>query len=241
MAAFAVVKSGLFNWHGQDDVFVKYCPLLLCALAVAVPLRGGLYNLGGEGQMYIGALCATLPALFLPGNSAAITVSTCLLCGASGGAIWAAVAGLLKTCRGTNEVISTLLLNYIAIQLVSMVVSGPLKATDAPYPYSNPVRAAAILPTLSDQGQSHWGLPISIFCALAVWGVLSQSLYGLSLKIIGENRRVAAYAGINVNQTQIMAFIIGGAAAGLAGALEVIAVKHRLFHMFGGNYGYEGW
>lgn len=241
VAAYTVLlNDGLFDPYGFADILVKMSPLVLTGLAVIVPLRAGLYNIGGEGQMYMGALCATLPAIYLPPLPLGLHVVICSVCGMAGGAAWAAIAGVLKAYRGTNEVISTLLLNYIAINLINFVVSGPLLDPGAPYPYSSPIQESAQLPRLSSTADVHAGLLVGLSLALSAWFVFARTPAGLAMRMVGENVQVAAYAGVPVRRTVVLALAAGGAAAGLAGAYEVMGVKHRLFHLFGGGYGYDG-
>jgi simple sugar transport system permease protein len=157
-----------------------------------------------------------------------------------GGAFWSSLAGLLKAYRGTNEVVSTLLLNYVAIQLISLVVSGPLKEENAPYPYSSMIQESAMIPKLFRDGNAHFALLLCPVVAIISWFLFSRTTFGVSLRIVGENQRVARYSGIDVKRTHLIAMTAAGALAGLAGSIEVLAMKHRLFHLFVGYYGYEG-
>lgn len=235
-----LLRDGLMTPYGLADVLVKLCPILLAALAVVLPLRAGLYNIGGEGQMYIGGLCAATCALLLPDVPRGFHFLLCAACGAAGGALWATLPALLKTCRGTSEVISTLLLNYLAANLVNYLVSGPLMEPGAPYPYSPILPESAQLPPLFHGFNVHLGVIFSIALALGVAWLFAYTPMGLAWRIIGENPRAAAYAGISVSKNIVSVMAAGGALAGLAGALEILAVKHRLFHLFVGGYGYDG-
>jgi simple sugar transport system permease protein len=145
----------------------------------------------------------------------------------------------LKIRRGVNEVISTLLMNYIATFLVSMVVNEWLKDPGAPYPYTAMLDPSAILPTLIPTTDAHIGILIALAFAALAYFVFSRTAYGFQLKAVGANPSAASYAGINVNRTLIGAMIIGGGLAGLGGASEVMGLQHRLYEGFSPGYGFD--
>jgi simple sugar transport system permease protein len=157
-----------------------------------------------------------------------------------GGAFWAALPACLKAFRGTSEVIVSLLLNYVAINIVSWVVSGPLMEVGAPYPYSPAIPDTAKMPRLLPGTDAHWGVVVGILLAIAVYFVFRRTVIGLSLVVVGENQKAGDLAGIPVRSRLMGAMIVGGAFAGLAGTYEVLGLKHRLFHLFAGGYGYDG-
>jgi ABC-type uncharacterized transport system permease subunit len=241
LAAYTlVVREGLLDFYGFSDILVKLSPLLLTSLAVAVPLRAGLYNIGAEGQMYAGAVAAVVPALFLPSLPPPVHVLACSICGLAGGAAWAALPGALKAYRGTNEVITTLLLNYVAINMVNYAVSGPLLEPGAPYPYSRAIAESSRLPRIWSQADAHYGLFVALLLNAAAAFILERTPFGFGLGAIGASERAAVYAGVPVRRSIVVALSAGGAMAGLAGAFEVMGLKHRLFHLFAAGYGYEG-
>ncbi|MFO0818237.1 MAG: ABC transporter permease [Pirellulales bacterium] len=239
-AYHALLRDGLLDRHGFADTLVKMSPLLLTSLAVIIPLRAGQYNIGGEGQMYAGALSASIPALFLDSLPLVPHLLVCSMCGMLGGAAWGLLPGLLKVGRGANEVITSLLLNYVAVNLVSYVVGGPLMEPGAPYPSSPRILSTAQLPYLLPQADVHAGFIAGLLLSMAVWLLLTRTCVGWGMQVVGENSRVAAYAGVSVGRTILLSLAAGGAMAGLAGAFEVMGVKHRLFHQFAGGYGYDG-
>ncbi len=238
--AWIWLRGSLFDEYGLANTALKMSPLLLSGLAVVVPLRVGVYNIGGEGQMYLGGLTASLVAFHLPTENPWVMLVACSLGGALGGAGWALIAALLKAYRGVSEVLVTLLMNYVALNLVNYVVSGPLLEPEAPYPYSALVPPAARLPRLSEQYDLHIGLAVGIAILLACAIVFRYTRLGYSLRLVGDNPKVAAYSGVPVRTAMIGAFVFGGALAGLAGAYEVLGVKYRLYHHFVSGYGTDG-
>jgi len=239
-AYLVLVREGFADYWGFANTLVKACPIILAALAVCVPYRAGLYNIGGEGQIYIGGLAATLAGLYLPDGSAPLMICLVMASAVLGGAGWAAIAGVLKAWRGVNEVIVTLLLNFVAIHIVSYAVSGPLLAKDAPYPFSEELPASVHLPILLAGTDAHMGILFGLVLALALHLHFNRTAHGLALDIIGRNPRAARYAGIRIERQTVVAMAIGGGLAGLAGGIEVIGVKYRLFHMFSAGYGFDG-
>ena len=149
--------EAFFDFFGFGSTLVKFSPILLAGLAVALPLKAGLFNVGAEGQIYIGALFCTLAALFLPFLHPAVHLPICIAAGAAGGALWAFIAGWFKAYRGINEVIVTLLLNYVGINIVSYAAGGPLMEEGAPYPYSSEIPSSLHLPFILAPTDAHLG------------------------------------------------------------------------------------
>ncbi len=214
-----------FSWQ---NTLQRAAPLMLTALAVALPARAGLTVIGGEGALVLGALgCAALPlAVALPDNmSGQLAV---LLAGAGLGALWVALAGALRQYRGVNETISSLLLGYIAIALFKHLVEGPLRDPASLNKPSTPAldEALRIGPIRADSllGDVHWGLAIGVALCLAAGAWLSFTRSGFALRVVGGNARAARLVGLPTDALVIAACAAGGACAGLAGALEVAAV-----------------
>jgi general nucleoside transport system permease protein len=232
--------EAFFDYFGFGATVVKFSPILLAGLAVALPLKAGLFNVGGEGQIYMGALFCTIAALFLPFLHPAIHLPLCIAAGALGGAFWAFIAGWLKAYRGINEVIVTLLLNYVGINLVSYAAGGPLMEEGAPYPYSPEVPTALHLPYILPPTDAHAGAPAGLVLALCLALLMRYTTFGFAMTIVGNNAQAARYAGISVEHQILYAMSLGGALAGLAGAFEILGLKYRLFHMFSAGYGFDG-
>lgn len=236
----ALFGEAIFERFGFGTTLVKMSPILLAGLAVAIPLRAGLFNVGGEGQIYIGALFSSIAALYLPQMQWALHLTLCILAGMVGGAVWALIPALLKAYRGINEVIVTLLLNYIAIHLVSYAAGGPMMEDGAPYPYSKEIPSYLMLPLILLPTDAHAGVLVGIVLALALYVTMRFTSFGFAMNTVGFNPRAAEYAGINVRRQMVLAMTIGGALAGLAGAFEVLGVKYRLYQNFSNGYGFDG-
>lgn len=241
------VESLLKAWDGVigsnlglSEVGVKMIPLLLTALATAIPTRVGLVNVGGEGQLYIGALTATGVALFFPGGQIWLMLPVMALAGCAGGGLWAAAAALLRRWRGVNEVISTLLANYIAILVIDVIVFGPWKNPHGlGYPYTTPFDVAAIFPAIADT-RFHWGFLAPVIALIVTYVILSRTIWGFKMRAVGGNPEAARRRGIAVDRYVIAAMIAGGAIAGLAGMVEVSGIHHDLRPGISNNLGYLG-
>ncbi len=210
-----------------EGTLLKMVPLLLTGLAVVIAFRAGAWNIGAEGQFITGAIAALIASRW--GNVAA------LIAAIIAGALWASIATVMRLWRNAPEVLTTILLNFIAIHLLGWCVNGPLRETSARYPQSD--LAASALPTI---GNVHLGVPLSIVIAIAMWWLLYRTNEGLRLRATGFNPAAAKFAGVNTNQQLFRAMAISGAIAGLAGAFELLGVTHRLFERFATGYGYSG-
>ncbi len=239
-AYYALFEGAFFEYYGIASTLVKMSPLILVGLAVTVPLRAGQFNIGAEGQIYMGALFATWAALYLPAMPGWLHISICSLTGALGGALWALIPAYLKAYHRINEIIITLLMNYVAINIVSYFVSGPMMAEDAPYPYSDEIPEALNLPHIMERTDAHVGVIVGLGMAVVLYFVFQRTTLGFSFATVGRNPLAARYAGISVKRNIIGAFLIGGALAGLAGTFEVLGLKYRLFHLFSPGYGFDG-
>ena len=241
------VEAVLRGWDGVmgsslglSEVGVTMIPLLLAALATAIPTRVGLVNVGGEGQLFIGALTATGVALFLPVGQIWLMLPVMALAGCAGGGLWAAVAALLRHWRGVNEVISTLLANYIAILVIDIFVFGPWKNPEGlGYPYTTPFDAAAIFPAIAGS-RFHWGFLAPLVALIVTYVILNRTIWGFKMRAVGGNPEAARRRGIAVDRYMIAAMVAGGALAGLAGMVEVSGIHHDLRPGISNNLGYLG-
>jgi general nucleoside transport system permease protein len=240
IAAYAALFSqALTTYYGFADTLTKMTPLLLVSLGVLVALRAGQFNLGGEGQIYLGGLGSLLVGLWFPGLPMLIHLPLALLGGFIFGAMWGAIAAYLKVTRGLNEVLTTLLLNYIAQNLISYLVSAPLKEPNAPSPFSALIAKSAYLPTILPRTQAHAGIFLGLAIALFLTIALTITPWGYRVDTVGQNPIAARYAGIPVNRTIFSIMLLSGGLAGLAGSSEVLGLKHRLFENFSPGYGFD--
>ncbi len=233
-------KGVIGSSFGLSEVGVTMIPLTLTALATAVPTRVGLVNVGGEGQLYIGALTATGIALFFPAGHIWLMLPVMALAGCAGGGLWAAIAAILRHWRGVNEVISTLLANYIAILLVNVFIFGPWKNPHGlGYPYTAPFEVAAIFPAIAGT-RFHWGFMAPVIALIVCHVILSRTVWGFKMRAVGGNPEASRRRGIAVDKYIVAAMVAGGGLAGLAGVVEVSGIHHDLRPGISNNLGYLG-
>jgi simple sugar transport system permease protein len=233
-------KSILGSVEGFSELFVRMGPLVLAALAVAIPARVSLFNVGGEGQIYMGALFATGAALGLSQSPAWILLAATIAAGFCGGAAWAILPALLRVKRVANEAITTLLLNYIAPLAVSYQIFGAWRSPESgAYPHSIQLAEGARLAVLPGT-RLHAGLLIALACVAAYAYVLQRTRWGLEMRAIGGNATAAAHLGLPVNAYLLVSMAIGGGCAGLVGMAEVSAIQGRLTAEISPGYGYMG-
>ena len=226
-ALLALIAGSVGSAAAWTATLLKTAPLLFTGLAVAIAFRCGTWNIGAQGQLAIGALCATaLATRVWPGGPALLLAPAVILAGALGGALLGALAGALRARRGVSEVISTILLNFIALELVSLAVHGPLQELSGAYPKSDPLPEAALLPRLA---RIHLGVPAALLCAGLVWGLLFRTALGFRMRAVGSSAQAARFAGISPEQHGWLALAIGGGLAGIAGACEVAGVTSQLY------------
>jgi simple sugar transport system permease protein len=215
---------------------LKATPLMLTGLAVAICFRAGVWNIGAEGQLLAGALFATIVATrFLSGAPAVLVLPAVIVAGACGGILFGSIAGALRAGRGVSEVISTILLNFVAIQLVALAVHGPLQEAAGAYPKSDPFPAAALLPTF---GRLHLGVAAAWILALAAQWLVFRTPFGYRLRAVGHSARAARFAGISPERTSFVTLALAGGFAGLAGAFEVSGVTGQLYEGISPGHGY---
>lgn len=237
----SMLRSTFGDPYGFGEVLLKATPIILTGLAAALPARAGLINVGGEGQLAIGALCATWAAVFVLGSVPAWAgIPLMLLAGAAGGALWAAITALLKVKGRLNETITSLLLNYVAAFTVGFFVHGLLKDPKSfNWPFSPEISPSLRLPIV-DGTRLHAGIAIALALAAVVWFVLAKTRLGFRIRVLGSNHLAADRAGFRVNRMYIGVLIAAGALAGIAGMIEIAGIEGRLRPSTGVNYGYLG-
>ncbi|MEA5574843.1 ABC transporter permease [Anabaena sp. UHCC 0451] len=239
IAYTALFQESLTTYFGFGNTLTKMTPLLFTSLGVLVALKGGQFNIGGEGQIYLGALGSSLIGLYIQGIPAFIHIPLALFAGFIFGAVWGWFPGYLKAIKGINEVITTLLLNYIAINLISYLVQNPLKAANAPSPYTELIAKTAQLPIILPQSLAHAGILLALITAVILWILLVKTPLGYQINTVGFNPIAARYAKISVERTIMLVMSLAGGLAGLAGACEVMGLKYRLFAQVSPGYGFD--
>jgi ABC-type uncharacterized transport system permease subunit len=241
-AALAALWSGAFgSWYSfTSATLVRSVPLILIGLGIAVAFRAGALNIGAEGQFYAGAIAATWVGLHVAGRPSVIAIPTLLLASALAGAAWIAVPVLLKLRFGVIEVISTLLLNFVAEALVSLMVQGPLQEPTRIYPQSDTIAEVARLP-LFPGTRLHGGFVLATAAGLLFWYLFSQTVWGFHLRAAGLGPRAAQISGgIDSQRIGAVALLVSGALAGLAGGVEVSGVSYALYQNLSPGYGFTG-
>ncbi len=241
-AALGALWRGAFgSWYAlASGTLVRSVPLILIGVGICLAFRGGALNIGAEGQFYAGAIAATWIGVHAAGWPGLAAVPALWLGGALAGALWAAVPAWLKLRFGVLEVISTLLLNFVAEFLVSWMVQGPLQEAKHIYPQSDAIAAAARLPALAGT-RLHLGFALALAVGLVGWYVLTRTLWGFRLRAAGAGPRAAEVSGrIAVPRVAAAGLLWSGALAGLAGAVEIGGVSYALFQNLSPGYGFTG-
>lgn len=221
------------------DVLVRATPLILAGLAIAIAFRAGVLNIGADGQLLAGATAAATIGVTVGGSLGIATLPVALICGAFAGGGWASIAAYLRARFGVLEVISTIMLNFVAAYGVSYLVRGPLQEPTHVYPQTSPIADGAQLPRLITGTRLHAGFIIAVLLAVGVWWVIRNTAAGFRLRAAGANPFAARSSGqIDVRRVTMRAFVISGMLAGLAGAVEVCGVTYSLYENLSPGYGY---
>lgn len=240
LAVSALVRGSLGSWYAiGSGTLVRSTPLILTGLAVALAFRAGVFNIGAEGQFLAGAAAAA--AVALAGQHAHTwgLLIVVLVAGMVAGGAWAAVADALRVRFHVLEVISTIMLNFVAADIVSYLVRGPLQEPTHIYPQTQTVSSYAQLPRLGATTRLHLGFLIAVLACVAAWWWVEFTAGGFRLRVVGANPHAARSAGqIDVNRVTTRAFLVSGAIAGLAGAIEVSGVTYALYENISPGYGF---
>lgn len=245
-ATFGVIFAGpLQDLFGVSEILVRAVPLILVALGIAISFRSGILNIGAEGQIMIGILGGSAVALGFPGLPRAILLPLCLAAGAAGGALWGGIAGVLRARLAVNEILSTVMLNYIAAQLYTFLLRGPMidpaeLTTGSGTPQSMRLPRSAWLDRIVPGTRVHTGLLLALALAALVWLLLWRTTLGYRMRASGAGSKAARYAGIHVERSLVLAMLLAGGFAGLAGAVEVAGVHHRAIEAISSGYGFAG-
>ena len=221
---------------GLRQTLVKSVPLVLTGLAVYVPLRAGLWNIGAEGQLYAGAIAGTWVGLNV-GAPSYVLIPLALAAAGVAGAVWAGVPGWLRARWDVNEIITTLLLTFVAIELANYMVRGPMQGGQGNFPVSALLPTAALLPDLFGTGV-HAGFVVGLLAVAATYVVVTRTRVGFEVTFVGSNPTAATQAGMSTVKVYLLVFLLGGAMAGFAGFNEIAGVQGRLRPEFSPGYGF---
>ncbi|BAU07887.1 sugar ABC transporter permease [Fischerella major NIES-592] len=229
----------LSSLYGITEIAVKAAPIILIAVGLAVCFQAQVWNIGAEGQFTLGAIFASTVALVFANIDNYIVLLLCLLAGILGGATWASIPAVLKVNFHTNEILTSLMLNYVAVSLLNYLVRGILQDPQGyNFPESAPFSEFASLPSLITGTRLHLGVIFALMAAVLIWGMLRQTFFGFSVRVIGASPSAANYAGIKSDRIIWLSLLISGGLAGLAGACEVLGPIGQLRPFISPGYGY---
>ncbi len=237
----ALIKGSFGNANAIGETLVKASPLIFTGLSYAIAKRCGIINLGAEGQLYVGALTGTLVGTTLTGLPMFIHLPMAIAAGFLGGAIYGVLVGVLKTKFGASELITTIMLNYIAINFISFCVTGPMKDIESStFPQSKSILASARYPQILQGTRLHAGIFVVILALLFYYFFMWRTTRGYEMRVIGLNASAGQYAGMNLKTNSILSMFLAGGMAGIGGSMEIMAVQFRLLQDFSSNYGFDG-
>jgi len=240
LTAMAALWRGAFgSWYAfSSATMVRAVPLIVIGLGFAFALQGGALNIGAEGQFYAGAIAATWVGLHVGAWPGPVAMLALWLAAALAGGLWVALPVFLKVRYGVFEAISTLLLNFVALSLVSYMVQGPLQEASGIYPQSDQIVRAARIPLIAGT-RLHWGIVVTVSLAAVIWFVLNKTLWGFHLRAVGTGPSAAAVTGrVNGPKLLAAALLWSAALAGLAGGFEIGGVSYALYQNLSPGYGF---
>lgn len=237
--AYQMFFKGVFgNLNGIGEVFVKATPLILTGLGCSVAFRTGFFNIGAEGQFYMGSLAATWVALNMTAVPGIARVILAIFAGFLFGGVWALAAAMMKAKLGISETIVTIMLNYIAINILGIAVRTFMMDPAGSIPQSAKLDASVVLIRFLPPTRIHTGIFIAIAAVVLVWFLMEKTTVGYEIKVVGFNQRAAACNGISVVKNIIISAALSGGLAGIAGAIEVMGVQKKLLEGISGGCGY---
>ena len=236
-----ILQGSLGSAFAVTETLARATPLMLTGLAAALAFRARLWNIGGEGQLYLGAVAAVAVGSGMLGLPAPLLLPAVILAGALAGALLMLGPALLKLRFGVDEVVTTLLLNFVVLLFVGMMLEGPMKdPMSMGWPQSAPVLDDATLPKLVERTRVHAGLLLALAVGLAAWFLIQRTVWGYEMRAVGANAEAARFAGIPVERVLLRVALLSGACAGLAGVGEVAGLKGYLTQDLSPGYGYAG-
>jgi general nucleoside transport system permease protein len=237
---YYMYQGAFGTWFSWQNTLTRAAPLILTALCTALPAQLGMVIIGGEGALLIGALCATSAALALPAAPPLVVEVAMACAGMIGGGLWIMLSGALRHYRGVNETISSLLLVYIALAILNHLVEGPMRdPTSLNKPSTREIGAVNMIGTIPGT-DVHWGFAFGIIAAVLSYILIYHTVFGFAARVAGGNIRAAKVVGLGVGKLILITCFLAGAAAGLAGMMEVAAVQGRTNANLAAGYGFSG-
>jgi simple sugar transport system permease protein len=237
---YALLYGGFGSVEGLARTLTKMAPLLFCSLGTLISYKAGVWNIGGEGQLYMGALGTLLVGLFLKDIPMPLHLFLAAVASMAAGGLWSGIAGFFRVKFRANEIIVTLLQNFIAIWIIFYVVRFPLKGKAVINPVSDTIALTARWPIIFPGTSLHLGILLALALSFVIWFGMSRTVFGYQIKAIGSNPEAATYGGISVSKVVMICMVLSGCVAGLAGMSEVSGVHYLLADNISLNYGYLG-
>jgi simple sugar transport system permease protein len=232
-------RDFLNAFRSLSESLVLATPYIFAGLGVALGFRGGLFNIGAEGQLFVAGLAAVVVGYSITGLPWIIHLPLAMLAGALAGALWGTVPGFLKARFGAHEVINTIMMNYIAFRLTDYLLAGPMQRPDG-MPITREVLPSAYLPALFDPPMRiHWGFFLALAMAWVIYWFLWKTPLGMEIRMVGANPNASRYAGIRITAITVLTMAMSGALAGLAGVGQILGVEHKLVRAFSSGYGFD--
>ena len=244
-AYYVMFTAPLQDLFGITEIFVRAAPLLLVALGISISFRSGILNIGGEGQILIGAIFGLVIALYAPQMHWSVMIPLIFIASFAGGALWGGIAGWMRAYLNVNEILSTVMLNYVAIQVYNFLIRGPMMDKNEIVYGTGASQTARIakeywLTKLIPGARLHSGMIIATVLAVVVFIFLWKTIYGYRMRAVGAEIKASRYAGINTKWYLLLAMLFAGGFAGMAGAVEVLGVHHRGLESISAGYGFSG-
>lgn len=239
--SFGALWDGAFGgWRATWKTLVKATPLILTGVAAAIAFRARIWNIGAEGQLFAGAIMAYWLSLSMAGLPALVVVPLLFAAGAAGGALYGGLAGYLRARFHVNEVLTTVMLNYVIIYLLSFLLTGPWRDPESFFQQSPRVVDGTLLPNLLPGTKLHLGFLVALAVAALVHLMITRTSLGYEIRAVGMNEKASRFKGINVERTAVVVMLISGAVAGLAGVTEVFGVQGRIKPDISVGFGFTG-
>jgi ABC-type uncharacterized transport system permease subunit len=240
-AISALLVDPLANTFNIGTILNKAVPLILTGLAISVVFQAGVFSMGAEGQLYVGGFAGSLAAVYLPGLPAWVHLPLILLCAILGGALFGAIPGALKAYLNANEIVTTLMLNFIAILTTSYLVNNVFKDPGSGgYARMSYIDSSLLLGKIIPGFSAHAGVLIALAAVVAVYVLLYQTSIGYELRLVGKNEHFARYGGIAAPRVIVFSIMISGALAGLAGIVEILGIHNTYKDNFSAGLGFDG-
>lgn len=236
----ALIQGAFGSVTGMGEIIVKMIPLLLTALSYSIAARSGLVNIGAEGQLIMGGWAAAVVGIYITGLPSWLHITLAVGAACVAGGLWAMLAGFLKVKFNANEMIVTIMLNYIALYFANWMATSVMREVGGTIPQSDLVQDTAQLPRIIADTRAHAGLFIALACLLFYYFFLWKMKTGFNVRVAGLNQDAARYSGVNTSRMTLLVMFIAGGFAGICGATEILGVQIRLYRDFSPGYGFDG-